>query len=189
MEIVIHRERLHVTLKHDFFPDADALLNRLEQMEWKNGQRREHKDYGDKGAFYDLKLGGYSGYPYTTIHREVTNWENEPLLLNAKNNLPTKECNYCIVQRYKDGSIGMNRHKDNEMEERPIYGLSLGATRTLVLYPPSFNSIDKTPVRIPLPHNSLYTLLYPTNKYWMHCIEEDTSIKDVRYSITFRKSK
>lgn len=82
----------------------------------------------------------------------------------------------------------MKKHKDNEMDDTPIYGISIGSVRTLVLHPPPFNRVDRDPVRISLPSNSLYMLLPPTNKYWMHSMEEDLSIRDVRYSLTFRKS-
>lgn len=189
MEDTISKERLKIIVRHNFYPDADDVLMRLEEMEWNGGRRREHKDFGVKGVSYDLKFGGYNGIPVKTIHREVMDWEYEPLIMGIKDIPPLGDCDYCVVQRYADGTIGMKRHKDDEMDTRPIYGLSLGATRTLVLYPPPFNKVDREPVRISLPHNSLYMILPPTNKYWMHSIEEDLSVKDVRYSMTFRKSR
>lgn len=82
----------------------------------------------------------------------------------------------------------MNKHKDNEMDDRLICGLSLGATRTLVMYPPSFNKKDIEPIKIELPHNSLYVIEDPTNRYWMHSIQQDNDVEKVRYSLTFRKS-
>lgn len=185
----IVRERLHIVIRENFFTNADALFDRLEQMEWTRGRRREHKDFGAKGTSYELKFGGYRGIPVKTIHRDVTDWENEPLLLKIKDDPLLSDCDYCVVQRYGDGNIGMKRHKDDEMGRRSIYGLSLGATRTLTMYPPPFNKTDKDPIRISLPHNSLYIISNTTNKYWMHSIEEDPNVLDVRYSLTFRKSK
>lgn len=76
----------------------------------------------------------------------------------------------------------MKRDENDDMEGRSIYGLSLGATQALVLRSPPFNKKDIIPMKIPLPHNSLYIILPPINKYWMFSIEEDPSVRDVRYS-------
>lgn len=188
MTTVIIRENLHIVVQSNVYPDADLLLDSLEQMRWNRGKRREHKDYGVVGTSYTLKFGGYNRVPTKVVQRDVLDWSNEPYILGARD-VSCPDSDYCVIQRYNDGTIGIGKHKDNEMDSRPIFGMSLGATRTLVLYPPVFNRIDRDPIRISLPHNSLYIIHPPTNKYWMHAIESDMNVTDVRYSLTFRRSK
>ena len=83
MNTSISKERLNIIVKYDVFSDADDLLQRLQQMDWKRYNRREHKDYGEKGISYNLKFGGYKGIPLRSIHRDVIDWTNEDLLLKA----------------------------------------------------------------------------------------------------------
>jgi alkylated DNA repair dioxygenase AlkB len=93
--------------------------------------------------------------------------------------------NVCVVQRYPNGSYGINPHKDKEMIiGTTICGISFGAKRKLRLHSPKYMKLDN--IELDLEHGSLYVLKSPTNTYWSHEIVKDKNINKPRISLTFR---
>jgi len=98
-----------------------------------------------------------------------------------------QEFNVVIIQCYPHGRIGINPHKDREITEGVIAGLSLypelnkkRAERTL-----RFTRGERT-VDLVLPNGSLYLMCPPTNRLWSHSIVKDPDIQRDRLSLTFR---
>lgn len=101
-----------------------------------------------------------------------------------------QEFNVAIIQCYPHGRIGINPHKDREITEGVIAGLSLypelnkknkkRVERTL-----RFTRGERT-VDLLLPNGSLYLMHPPTNRLWSHSIVKAPDIQEDRLSITFR---
>ena len=146
--------------------------------------RRSNCIYGDTGLIYTTEYGGYGGKPKVTLNRAALDWQQLPLLIPLRDlvsGLTGEKYNFCIIQRYPSGRVGIDPHRDKEMVPgTTICGFSFGATRTLTLRHRSRPSIS-----IPLYSGSLYILHPPTNDYWTHSIDKDNTI-DPRYSLTFR---
>ena len=87
--------------------------------------------------------------------------------------------NVCVIQQYPNGKYGIQKHRDKEMNGM-ICGISVGQTRTLSMYKYNTNVLNQ-----PLNNGSLYLILPPTNDFFLHAIEKDSS-RGVRYSLTFR---
>jgi len=145
--------------------------------------KRANTTFGDDGLEYEVTFGGYGNVPKNTVHRKTRPWNQLPGLWNAKEKVEeaTGEVyNFCVVQYYPCGKVGINPHRDREMVPgTTIAGLSLGTTRTLRM-----SRFDDM-VELELNHNSLYVLNPPTNDKWMHSIPKDTTTK-ARISLTFR---
>ena len=189
------RENLNVDFYLGFLTEEEsqAFYEYLEEnVPWNKTitpGRRVNQNYGDDGLSYTLKFGGYDGKPVKMIERKCLPWADLPVLDGVKGLLYQETrttYNYCVVQRYPSGRVGINPHKDKEM--RPgtcIAGLSVGATRTLTLTPPRYNKKDKFSLQIELPPGSLYIFKDPTNRHWQHSIEKDETTEP-RISLTFR---
>ncbi len=203
-KIAYRKERLDVDVYPDFVaPEAQNLFDYIEKrVPWTKQitpTSRVNQNYGDPGLKYILKFGGYdrrsgisnaySGKPVKTIERAVLPWDDLPALDVIKEMLletTGSTYNYCVIQRYPSGRVGINPHKDKEMLPGSlIAGISLGATRTLTLIPPRYNKVDRDPIAIQLPPGSLYLLKDPTNRHWQHSIDKDET-KEPRISLTFR---
>ena len=65
-------------------------------------------------------------------------------------------------------------------------GFSLGAVRRLTMSRPSYNKTHTWPIYVDLEPGSLYFFKLPTKDYWVHSIEQDASVTQVRISLTFR---
>lgn len=194
---VYQGERLNVHFHPHFLSDKEAkLLFKYieERVPWSNEiteNKRVNQNYGDKDISYKLTFGGYQDRPVQVIERKVKEWKELPILETIKEKLSIiteTKYNYCVIQRYPNGKIGIKPHKDREMLPGTIIsGISLGATRILTLTPPKYNKIDKSEIHIGLVPGSLYVLMPPTNDHWSHSIEKDFSIKEPRISLTFRQ--
>lgn len=180
-------ERLVVEVHPEFLSknEATALYEKLENTApWKTKNRRTTLTYGNAGVSYSYKFRNQE------IHRTATPWEEEEKIYSIKERIrkiTNNDYNYVVVQRYPNGKFGINPHKDREMKRgTDICGISLGhEERLLMLTPPPFNKIDRSPLYIPLPPGSLYILKPPTNDYWMHSIVKDDTIEP-RISLTYR---
>ena len=96
----------------------------------------------------------------------------------------TPNLNSCLVNRYKDGTQFIPPHRDSAQsfgEECAVYGLSLGATRTLRIQNPETGLWQSVELR----DNTL--LVMPG--HWIHEVPPDPDNTDVRYSLTFRYHK
>lgn len=184
----VKRERCDI----DFYPnflsseEADSLFEYLErEVVWNRKitqTSRVNQNYGDDGISYTVHFKNGS----TT--RVCKKWLKRLRELRDKlSDITQAQYNYCVVQRYPSGKVGINPHRDKEMNPNTdIAGISLGATRVLTMLPPRYNTKDYTPLTFELIPGSLYVLKPPTNNHWAHCIEKDEKVKDVRISLTFR---
>jgi len=170
---------------------AQLIYQTLEkEVQWSSSitqKKRSNQTYGDSGLVYEIKFGGYGGKPINLVKRKVIPWEDFPLLIKIRDYvsfLTGEKYNFCVIQRYPNGKVGINPHKDKEMKKGTIIsGLSFGSARTLTMNPPSF--IKDQPIKIDLGIGSLYVFKGSTNDYWTHCIEKsDCDIP--RISLTFR---
>lgn len=199
-------KNLDVILRRQFLSPqlADELLARLETMNWrKKGKgKRERKDLGEPGVEYTIEFHnkGKNVSCSTIVRRQVEDWSQEKEILAARDKLMTllqqspdkdiEPLNYCVIQRYDNGSVGMKKHRDAEMDGKgPICGISLGSTRSLTLTPPPWQCFS-VPHTLQVDHRSIYLIRPPTNDYWMHSIDtlpvDSPDHNKVRYSITFR---
>lgn len=168
-------------LKEELLQELRAALDGLNLT---SKHKRENVTFGKAGTSYTVTFHNTG----KTVTRHATDWSGT--VFERVSDLvcsPMGSCDYVVVQRYPSGHIGIGKHKDNEMEGRTIIGLSIGATRTLVMHPPPWEAkTGQKPIAIPLPDNSVYEIRPPTNRYWMHEIPLDPNSTGVRYSLTFR---
>jgi len=121
--------------------------------------------------------------------------------------------NHVLIQMYRDGTDYISEHSDKTLDivrESSIVNVSFGAQRTMRLRtkrPPKTGSdeaggekkedTERITQRIPLPHNSLFTLGPATNAQFLHSIQPDKRIpaerspselayNGIRISLTFR---
>jgi nicotinamidase-related amidase/alkylated DNA repair dioxygenase AlkB len=126
--------------------------------------------------------------------------------------------NHVLIQMYRDGTDYISEHSDKTLDiarGSSIVNVSFGAQRTMRLRtkkaPKSTTDnevgikveddkkedTERTTHRIPLPHNSLFTLGPATNTAWLHSIQPDKRIpaersaaelayNGIRISLTFR---
>ena len=168
----------------DFYPH---LLNHELAIGWysyleeliPHEARRNSVLFGDPGIVYTVN------YMDTTSNRPVMPWTELPALQELKSLVEAvteQKYTVCVIQRYPNGNIGINPHRDKEMVlGTRICGLSLGATRELM-----FSKHGFEPVTISLNSGSLYVMKPPTNQKWLHSIIKNRSIVEPRFSLTFR---
>lgn len=183
-------ERFNVEFYPSFLSEAEAtiLYNHIESSaKWSSKitpGKRVNANYGDPGVSYQLKIRD------AIIDRKVLPWKELPILELVRDrliNLSKSKYNYCVVQRYPSGNVGIKAHRDKEMKSgTDIAGVSLGSKRTLILYPPNYNGVNTMAVKLELPPGSLYILKPPTNDHWTHSIEKDGTVTAPRISLTFR---
>lgn len=171
--------------------ESDNLYKYLEEnVIWSKNitpNRRTNQTYGDDGLVYQIVFGGYKGIPQKIVNRQVVPWDNLPVLNILKNmisELTGEKYNFCVIQRYPNGNVGIKPHRDKEMVKgTTICGLSLGSSRILTMTPLKY--IKDTPKMFELKPGSLYILKPPTNDHWNHSIESSTC-NVPRISLTFR---
>lgn len=153
---------------------------------------RKQVGYGDPGTHYN-----FSG-----THVKAKAWSSDNVGMRLKKvcdkvnaSLDTK-FNFVLVNRYKDGNDCIGYHSDDEkelVEDSSIVGLSLGAIREITFIPKKFFELDVQcenfdyPVGTYLEHGSLFSMNYPTNKYWKHSIPRASYVNEIRISLTFRQ--
>jgi len=140
--------------------------------------RRSNATYGDEGLVYEIHWYG------KTTKRSAICWEAMPELIPIRDRLELiteQKYNFCVIQYYPNGKIGINPHRDKEMKPgTTICGISLGARRTLRMNKYGIN------IDIGLPSGSLYLFHPPTNDRWSHSIASELLIPEGRISLTFR---
>jgi hypothetical protein len=155
----------------------------LDNLSWKRYNKRENFNYGV--GSYEVKFRD------KVIKRINIPWEKCPILifirdkisclLQEKYNLKV-EFKYVVIQRYGAPHIMIKKHRDKEIKENIICGLSVGDVRNL-----NIERYEKK-YTFKLEHGSLYILHSPTNKYYTHEIERgNKDSKLARYSLTLRK--
>jgi alkylated DNA repair dioxygenase AlkB len=176
------------------------IFDLCQELPWTYDQkhRRSNLTFGDPDLVYSVSFGDRS------YCRTVRPWSEFPILEDLKGIVESSiekievggsktKFNCCAIMRYPNNKIGIKRHRDKEMTTgTTICGLSFGATRTLKLYPPSYEK-DSSDISLTLIPGSLYAMFPPTNDCWTHEIPPATFPSDavpdtneVRYSLTFR---
>ena len=131
--------------------------------------------YGDPG----LK------YIFSGTQIPAKNWNS--LIYEIKTEIEKKysyNYNFCLINSYKNGNHSIGQHRDDEKQldlSAPIIGVSFGQERALILKKNNKN------LKIILGHESLFSLNYPTNRFWTHGIPKDRLIHNPRVCLTFRK--
>ena len=137
----ITRSSLNISFYPSFLNPASShnILLELSTLDFSKS-RRSNKTYGDDGLVYEVTFGGYGGRPANTVYRTAQPWSDLPFLKHVKKAVEsaTHELyNFCVIQCYPNGRMGINPHRDKEMVSgTTIAGLSLGATRELVMGAP-----------------------------------------------------
>lgn len=136
-------------------------------------------------------------YKFSGISVNARNWDDETDTIDAKAGREIKivskymakvasaSFNYALVNNYLDNTNGIGYHSDDERElgEYPLIGgVSLGSERIMHFRSKLTGEI----LKIPLPHNSVIVMRYPTNKYWEHAINKSPKKIGQRISMTFR---
>lgn len=134
--------------------------------------------YGDEDLIYKTTYQNKTSYSYPMT------WDQFDGLSHIKQQLEDfldVHFHFCAIMVYAHEHVIIKKHRDKEMKNQPICGISLGATRRLQLtYKNLYRQV------LTLTHGSLYIISALTNDYWCHEILPEEQPTDVRYSLTFR---
>ena len=96
--------------------------------------------------------------------------------------------NQCLMNKYRNGNDSIGAHSD-EIKYLSgngiVAGISLGATRTLILSEKKKNR----KIKFALPAGSLFVMEGDTQLHWKHGIPKDNFVTSERVSLTFREFK
>ena len=98
---------------------------------------------------------------------------------------PSSWINSCLVNRYKNGNNHIPAHRDDEAFIDPdseIITVSIGQKRTMKF---SDNKCNITK-ELSLANNSVLISNRFAQDFWLHGIDEDDTVDEMRYSFTFR---
>jgi hypothetical protein len=177
----------HLSYYSSIFTNSfnDFLYNILDNLTWKRYNKRENFNYG---------VGSYEViFRDKVVNRVNIPWEKCSILIFIRDKISSLlkinynlevEFRYVVIQRYGNANIWMKKHRDKEIKENIICGLSVGDVRKLNIEQGKKYNKKHT---FELEHGSLYILHSPTNKYYTHEIEKGKDSKLARYSLTFRK--
>ena len=156
-------------------------LSLRDQCEWEQKpgifgymQPRLIASYGDPGVTYR-----YSG-----IDNAALPWM--PTLLEIKQKIEAIEgsYNYCLLNRYRNGSDSMGWHADDEPEMGNIIGsLSLGETRKFRI---RHNESRETQTFM-VGHGTLIIMGGTMQQYYQHEVPKTKMVIGERINLTFRK--
>lgn len=181
---------LNVELIPNFLPFKVALRvfheldNQLEWTRTKSGaifQRRLAHVFGNEGMTYYTSQPDYKGGS-VGLYRKARGWPEILEYLRERVSAYTGDVyNFCVVQRYPTGKVGIQPHRDREIASgTSICGLSLGATRKIqFLQGEVCHEFELRP-------GSLYIMKPTTNDIWAHCIPKQPEVVETRLSLTFR---
>jgi alkylated DNA repair dioxygenase AlkB len=136
-------------------------------------QPRLTASYGDPGVTYR-----YSG-----TKNPASPWT--PALLEIKNKIEAVrgKYNYCLLNRYRNGSDSVGWHADDEPEMGDVIGsLSLGATRTFRIR----HNVTKEMRTFPAGNGMLIIMAGTMQQFWKHEIPKSTESVGERINLTFR---
>ncbi|XZE33954.1 alpha-ketoglutarate-dependent dioxygenase AlkB family protein [Pirellulaceae bacterium SH501] len=156
----------------------EALQTRC-QWEQKPGvfgymQPRLIASYGDDGLSYR-----YSGRDYAALP-----WFSELLELKKRVESVLGTYNYCLLNRYRNGSDSMGWHADDEPEMGETIGsLSLGATRKFRI---RHNGTRETQTFL-AGHGTLIVMSGTMQRYWQHEVPKTKKPVGERINLTFRQ--
>lgn len=99
--------------------------------------------------------------------------------------------NYCVCNCYLNGSAGVNWHTDAEphlVPGYPIACVSFGSGRvfSLARIPRIVSEPVRSELNLRLESGSLLVMAGDTQSHFLHAIAKEASVKNVRFSLTFR---
>ena len=177
-------------LSSQFLTDNALLEQCVGEVQDKLVEKPEIKVYG-KIAHQHRNIGFFSdtskGYWYSGQLAA-----SQPLsaslmkLLHIVNELYGTDCNGILVNQYMNGSDYISAHSDNEAHLDPVgvIAVSYGATRTFRIRSKSSKEIVQD---IKMLSGQLLHMGGDFQKEFTHEIPVEKSVKEVRYSFTFRK--
>lgn len=198
-----YKNGLFVILMTNFLNEkyADSLFDLLKKVKYNTDEESKVKIMGREMyiprkqiAFGDPLV---SEYHFAGTKVKANDWTNTGDDINSRAGRELKEIglrisklsltnsNYVLVNNYLDNTNSIGYHSDDEKDlekESAITGLSLGQERQMYFKSNSSGEV----IKIPLPHNSVYIMFYPTNKNWKHSIPKTTTHLGQRISLTFR---
>lgn len=136
----------------------------------------------------DPSINGYDMYdtiPFSTI--PVLERIRQKLCEHLKVNF-----NCVLMNVYPDGNSSIGAHSDKEEElvpASPIASVTFGNARHFDLYAKHFAPKQHKRYRIDLQHGSLLIMARDSQKYYLHSIPRQTSVKGMRINLTFRVTK
>ena len=141
------------------------------------------------GESRDVLYFGEYGYRYGGVYHEAceTPAVIQDLLDCARPTMtkPNDWMNSCLINRYTNGTKHIPPHRDDEPyidPESEIVTVSLGCTRPMKFV----NNTSTVTKELPLADSSVLITSRFAQDFWVHSIDADDSISDIRYSFTFR---
>ena len=142
---------------------------------------RKQVAYGDIDTSYKFSGTVVPSKPWIPIISEIKSEIEE---------MTGESYNFCLVNRYKDGTHHIGYHKDDEKDlgnNPSIASLSFGATRKFYFKYDNKLDVKNIVHKIDLEHGTLCMMYNPTNKYWKHSVPSEYHVKEPRINLTFRK--
>lgn len=174
--------------------ETGSLLRKAKEYNFGMSLNRQLWACGDPGTYHEFR----------DIKVPINEWPDEFLDVREKiiNELEV-DTNFCLHNRYLNGSQGLPSHTDGELyaKHELVLTLSLGATRTMVLEPikteikqtvttDSLITIDKSgKISFKVEHGDAFLMWKGIQKKWKHGLPAEPSVKDVRDSLTFRSTR
>lgn len=102
--------------------------------------------------------------------------------------------NYCVCNFYSNGMAGVNWHTDAEphlVPDCPIACVSFGSERvfSLAKMPRSVTEDPQADLNVRLESGSMIVMAGETQKYYLHAIAKESSVREPRFSLTFRVNR
>ncbi len=148
---------------------------------------RKQCAFGEPGSNYHFSGIGVKAYDWNQTddsYQSNVGRELKKVCYIAEDTAYAK-FNYVLINRYDNeyNSIGYHSDDEKELGKFPIIvGISLGQER-YIHFKSKINGEIK---QFLLPHNSMFIMYHPTNKYWQHAILKETKPLGQRISLTFR---
>lgn len=149
---------------------------------------RKQVAYGDPEANYHFSGTSVRARDWYSDGNDLNARVGRELMALAKNvsGMTGREFNYVLVNNYENQNNSIGYHSDDERElgKAPmIAGVTLGQERLMCFK----SNLTGEVAKISVPHNSLYLMIYPTNRYWQHSIPKSSKPLGQRISLTYRQ--
>lgn len=151
---------------------------------------RKQIAFGDPTAKYHFSGTSVSAVDWYKDDDSINSHVGRELMIISTrvSRIANASFNYVLVNNYIDQTNSIGYHSDDERElgKYPtVAGISLGQEREIYF---KSNKTDEI-IIVPLPHNSLYVMFYPTNQNWKHSIPKRAKHLGQRISLTYRQIK
>ena len=175
---------------HPFQNHEKLLLSCIDEIKDKLIDKPQIFVFGKK-CYQQRSIGFFSntsiGYYYSNqLAKSIPLTNKLKMVLDLINSKFNAEFNGILINKYKDGNEYISAHSDDEktLDSIGVVAISIGAVRTFRIR----NKIDKkihTNIKT-LPFDIIHMYGNFQNEF-THEIPVEKKIKDVRYSLTFRK--